>query len=396
SLVCQHIGIAPASLYHHAIFQGGQFQRSQVEGWLALYSKDPTALMTSYSQPFYNDFWSQLDALPGASRVNVPGVYIGGWYDTFLEGTIEGFRSRQLEGAEGARGKQKLVIGPWTHHWPLSTAFGDFQVPEAGRVTPVDYSPESWFAYHLKGEENAISHSPAVTYFLMGPFDGSESKGNVWRSADAWPPPSRALRLFLHPSHTLEATAPAEETTLTYLYDPNDPVPTIGGHNLFLEAGPKDQRPIESRSDVLVFSSQPLSEDLEVAGRLNTLLTVSSNRADTDYVVRLSDVYPDGRSILIADGIVRLAALEPEAQADGDFDKPRQIAIPLGQSAIVFAKGHAIRLSVSSSNYPRFERNSNRPLSALGDEPVVAENRLHFGGDAEAWLELPVTLDTRQ
>ena len=136
ALKCQYIGIAPASLYHHAIYPGGQLYKNQIEGWLGLYAKDSGVLGHIIGQPFYNHFWTHLDAVCMAHRVQVPGLHYGGWYDTFIQGTIDGFVSRQHNGGEGARGTQKLLIGPWTHYFPLSTKLGDFEVPKVGFSLP--------------------------------------------------------------------------------------------------------------------------------------------------------------------------------------------------------------------------------------------------------------------
>ena len=142
NLCCQYIGVAPGSLYHHAMFQGGQFLKHQVEGWLGYYAKHPSILNHVCSQRCYNDFWASTDTMKVAHKVKVPAIHYGGWFDTFSQGSIDAFLARQENGGEGAKGKQKLIMGPWGHYYPLSTDIGDFKVPLAGMRPPVDISPQ--------------------------------------------------------------------------------------------------------------------------------------------------------------------------------------------------------------------------------------------------------------
>ena len=159
-----------------------------------------------------------------------------------------------------------------------------------GFSPPYDMSPQRWFDHYLKNIDNDIDKLPTVTYYVMGPFDGFSSKGNVWKTAENWPVPSKETNFYLGRDHKLIEDLEQEKKTIyNFSADPKNPVQTIGGRNLFLDSGPKDQRPIESRSDVLVFSSEPLKEDLEVTGRLAVKLFVTTNVADTDFVVRLSE-----------------------------------------------------------------------------------------------------------
>lgn len=390
ALKCQYIGTAPGSLYHHAIYPGGQILKNQVENWLGAYARDQGVLNQVCGLPFYTGFWEYLNAVAVANRVTAPALHYVGWYDTFLQGAIDNFVARQINGGEGALGKQKLVIGPWTHHYPASTRLGDFKVPQAGLMPPFDMSPQRWFAHYLKGEENGTQDIPAVSYFVMGPFDGTASSGNVWKSSPAWPVPCLETPLFFTKSHQLASEAPEEEAVLSYLYDPHAPAPTIGGCNLFLESGPKDQSSIEQRSDMLVFTTDLLEEDLEVTGRLHAHLFFASDQADTDIVMRLTDVYPDGRSILIADGIHRTGhchCQNPELNPK----EPRVIDLDLWSTSMVFAKGHRIRVTVTSSNYPKYEKNVNMGVIGSNSGPHrVAHNSFHIGGKHASYIVLPV------
>jgi predicted acyl esterase len=384
SLKCQYIGVAAGSMYHHGIFIGGQILKNQVEGWLSLYAKDPGVHTYVFSQPFYNDFWESFNTLKVADRVQVPAVLYGGWFDTFIQGTLEAFVARQENGGVGARGKQKLLIGPWTHYYPATTKLGDFEIPKEGQQPPVDISLNRWLDHHLKDLKNGVDELPPVTYYVMGPFDGTPSKGNVWKTADKWPVASEERNYYFSASKELKTALNREECHFTYTYDPHNPVPTMGGRNLFLESGPKDIRALEARDDVISFTTEPLEEDTEVTGQIFAKIFFCSDQKDTDLVVTLTDVYADGKSVQIADGIYRVTQKER-------LKEPKEITLDLWSTSIVFAKGHRIRVNVTSSNYPRFEKNLNVGLTgAHSGASAIAKNTIYVGGKTPSRLILPI------
>lgn len=390
SLKCQYIGIAPASLYHHVVYPGGQVCKNQVEGWLGMYAKDSGVLGVVVNNPLYNPFWASLNTMSVAHKVQAPGLHYTGWFDPFVQGTIDAFVTRQDQGGPGALGNQKLLVGPWSHYYPLVMKLGDFNVPSQGLAPPHDTSAESWFDYYLRGNPNGVSELPNVIYYVMGPFDGSPSSGNVWRTSNVWPVPADNRSLYLTCDNTLQETNPTREKGLAYSYDPQDPIHTVGGRNLFLESGPKDQRPLEARKDVLVFTSDPLSDDLEVTGQVVSKLFFSSDQPDTDVVVRLTDVYPDGRSILIAEGIHRTGPKHC-TEREHKLNSPHEIEVDLWSTSIVFAKDHKIRISISSSNFPRHEKNANVGLTGShSGNYAVANNCFYLGGKYPSRLILPV------
>jgi len=391
SLKCQYIGVAAPTLRDHAIFPNGKLLRHQVEAWLSYYAGDTGVFAFVSNHQFYDAFWDEFDSLKVVDRVNVPAILQGGWYDIFIQGTLDAFVARQERGAEGAKGQQKLVVGPWMHFWPAVTKLGDFEVPEAGRQPPVDVSPLRWFDYYLKGVSNGAKDIPAITYYVMGPLDGSPSSGNVWKHADVWPVPSVETPFYLSGKDTLVSdVSKAAVLVSEFAHDPLFPVPTRGGHNLFMDSGPMDQSPLEKRDDVLVFSTEPLEMDLEVTGRLKARLFVSSDCCDTDFVVRLTDVYPDGRSILIADGVFRTGLLSLNDE-NRDPQQPHEIEIDLWSTSLVFAKGHRVRISVSGSNFPRYDLNRNVGLMGNdSSEHVVAHNKVFTGPQYPSRLLLPV------
>lgn len=378
ALKCQYIGQAPASLYHHAIYPGGRLQKNQVETWFKLYAPHPSVLELVKFHPNYNDFWRMVDASRVAHQVKVPALHYGGWFDPFIQGTIDAFQTRQTQGGEGAKGTQKLLIGPWNHFWPQDLSLGDFKVPENAKEAPIDISAKRWFDYYLKGIDNEVPKIPTVTYFVMGPFDGTPSSGNVWRHADTWPIPAIQTPFYLTAEKTLSEAKAVKPAKFPYTYDPENPVLTNGGRNLFLPSGPKDQRSNESRQDVLVFTSSPLTEDLEVTGHLFVKLFISSQLSDIDLAINLTDVYPDGKSLLIAEGFKRVDVTPLQK------GKPQEVEIDLWSTSLVFAKGHSIRIAIAGSNYPRYEL-STKKISAESQDCQIL-----VGPEYPSRLILPV------
>lgn len=391
SLKCQYIGVAAPTLRDHAIYPNGKLLKHQVEAWLGYYAGDTGVFNFAENQQFYDEFWEEFDSLKVVERVKVPAIFQGGWYDIFIQGTLDAFVARQEKGGIGARGKQKLIVGPWTHFWPSVIKLGDFEMPANAQQPPIDTSPLRWFDHYLKEQLNGIENIPPVTYYVMGPFDGSPSSGNVWRFADQWPIPAIEKIYYLNSNNTLTSEKPAAPSKdAEFVHDPAKPVPTVGGHNLFIDSGPMDQQSIESRNDVILFSSEPLKEDMEVTGKIKMHLFVSSNCCDTDFAIRLTDVYPDGRSILITDGTYRTGLLSLQNQ-QRDPAKMHEIEIDLSSTSIVFAKGHRVRISISGSNYPRYELNTNKGILGKNiKEDAKAHNRVYYGLDAPSRLILPV------
>ena len=307
------------------------------------------------------------DALHAYERTNIPVLHIGGWYDVFLNGTLHNFHGMRALGREG----QHLLIGPWTHG-NVSAVQGDldFGFAASGMLIDTQFDLMSYqltfFDRWLKDAPNGWDATPVVKYFVMGT--------NLWKSADSWPPVGVTEQCwYLHSDGRansgigdgrLSRERPESEPGDTYVYDPEQPVPTIGGatlmHALF-KAGPRDQQPIEQRDDVLVYTSARLETPLEVTGPVRVVLYVRTDAPDTDFMARLVDVYPDGRAITVTDGITRMryrngryTYAEPLSP-----DRSYQIEIDLWSTSIVFLPGHSLRVEVTSSSFPRWERNLN-------------------------------------
>ena len=389
-LVCQFIGVAGASMYDIA-YQGGVFRKADVEGWLAGNKFSKKCIATIVGHPVYDDLWRSVDAVARAPKITAPGLFVAGWYDVFSQGTIDAFTSRQYKGGQGALGKQKLVIGPWVHG--RSKNLGQFAVDDEALMTPEGWRTAEWMDYWLKGTQNGVMDGPPVAYYVMGAFDEPRAPGNEWRKAYAWPVPSEPTRYYLHSDGTLSADPPpAQAASRIYAYDPGNPVPTRGGCNLVQAKGPYDQRPVEKRQDVLLYTSDPLGEPLEITGRIEVYLWASSSCRDTDFTVKLTDVYPDGRSVLVQDGINR-------ARFRNSFEREElmnpgevyRFKVDLWSTSIIFNKGHRIRVAVSSSNSPRFEPNPNTgDAFRANDKSQTARNTIYHDAAHPSYILLPV------
>jgi predicted acyl esterase len=388
ALKAQHVMMAFSDMYSQATYQGGVLRKSLVEGWTTRYRYNPANLATIRAHPHYDDFWSEFNSAAQAHRANAPAVFWGGWHDIFVQGAIDSFVGVHNRGGPRAKGKCRLILGPWTHDDLERLAD-----PRKAACWPRAGEAFRFFEYWLKGRCNGVPGDRPVHYYVMGDRCDRSAPGNCWRTADNWPPPSRPTKFHLHADGRLRTAAPSDpEGRLRYRYDPQDPVPTLGGRNIILRQGPRDQRAVESRDDVLLFSTAPLPRPLEVTGRVRARLFVESDCPDTDFTVKLTDVYPDGRSMLIADGILR--ARYHRSFAREDLLKPGEvyaIDVDLWSTSIAFNRGHVIRIAVSSSNAPRFEPNPN-----TGEHPDqatttrIATNTLHLNSDYPSHVLLPV------
>ena len=387
----QYIAVAAANLYTDAGYIGGAFRKEQVEGWTTSHHFDPKAILMWKEHPSFDAFWQRFDSTAKHAVMTSPAVHVGGWFDTFSQGTIDSFVGRQYHGAEGAKGKQKLVMGPWTHGGLGGGKPGELKFRDSR--PRMQYDMFRWFDCLLKGQDNGILKEPAVAYYVMGDVDDPQAPGNKWRYADAWPPPSTETPYYFGKGGTLgEAKPAAGPAFVEYTFDPADPCPTLGGRNLNIKAGPMDQRPAEARKDVLSFTTEPLAAPLEVTGRLRAKVWVSASTADTDLSVRFADVYPDGRSMLMSEGMLRLryrkSLSAPEPMKPGE---PCEVDVDCWSTSLVVAKGHRIRVAVTSSNYPRFDLNPGTGKPWTDDAAAVKQtNRIYVDAAHPSRIVLPV------
>jgi predicted acyl esterase len=392
-LSAQLIQVATPRFYHDAVFPGGVFKKAMLEDWLKATQHSPESLKYFIDHPTYDAFWRGQDLTTRWSKVNAPAMHVGGWYDIFAQGTIDAFLGYQTKGGPKARGKQKLLIGPWAHGI-FQEKVGAFTFPNAKTPPNSLADPWRWFDYHLKGAENGMSGVPAVTYYVMGDTTDKSAPGNEWRTAETWPPvPATPTPYYLRADKTLTLTKPAEnEAALTYAYDPKNPAPTIGGPQLTLPAGPLDQRALESRPDALVFTSEPLAAPLEVTGRVTVRLYAASDAPDTDFFVKLCDVYPDGRSFNVCEGQLRARFREGFTQ-EKRLEPGKVVALPidLWSTSIIFNKGHRLRVIVTSSSAPGYDPNPNTGASFRADDRTrIARNTLALSARHPSHILLPV------
>jgi uncharacterized protein len=392
-IVGQHVSVGAFSPYHGELYQNGVFLKADTEDWLQFSGWPKDVLPLFRQHPSYDDFWRGMNLGTRLDKVRWPIVHEGGWFDLYTQSYLDAFTQLQESGGEGARGHQRLLIGPWVHIEAARNNFGRtagvLTFPQNAGLPPGAPDRFAWLRFWLTGQPAIPADEPAVRYYVMGDVTDHQAPGNFWRAADRWPPPAQPLRLYFTADGGLAREAPASAATREYNYDPAKPVPTRGGSY----DGPMDQRLVESRPDVLVFSTPPLAEPIEVTGRIGVRLYAASSARDTDFTAKLTDVYPNGRSILLKDGIVR-ARFRHSLETEALITPGQQYAydIDLLSTSIVFNRGHQIRVAISSSNSRRFEPNPNTggPLPpGPKEKAVVAHQTIYLGGSEASHIVLP-------
>ena len=317
------------------------------------------------AHPNYDNYWKQISIEDHHADIQVPILGIGAWYDIFLGGTLRNYvRLKKEAGTEAARNGQRLEVTVGGH------AGGGRKIGavDFGEKLEVDGDARMlrWYDWLLRGEANGVEKEKPVKIFVMGK--------NEWREEDDWPlARAKSTRYYLHSAGganglggngTLNNTAPVEEKADQYVYDPSDAVPTIGGplccQALPTGIGPQDQRPAEERADVLVYTTAAFAKDTEVTGPVSLDLYVSSSAVDTDFTGKLVDVGADGFAQNLTEGILRLRCRNSQERPElANPGETYHITVDLWATSNVFLAGHKLRLEVSSSNYPRFDRNLN-------------------------------------
>jgi len=277
-------------------------------------------------------------------------------------------------------------------HGPLKKV-GDIEMPDNFNFDMGAYE-NRFYRYWLLGEDNGIMDEPAVNYYTLGDVTRPDGPGNEWHTADDWPPfRTDETPYFLAFDGALLTERPkVKDAALTFTYDPADPCPTHGGQNLLIPAGPFDQAELAKRPDVFTFATEPLREPLEITGRVHARLYVSSDAPDTDFTAKLVDIYPDGRQLLMLDSIQRVklrkSYRKPKPLKTGKIAK---VDIDLWSISLIFDTGHRIGLHVSSSNYPRFEKNPNSGDDYPTEEILrIAHNTVYVNKKHPSALILPV------
>ena len=351
------------------------------------------------AHPDYDDYWRKVSVEEHFDKIEVPVHTMGGFFDIFGQGTLRGYEGVSKKGANAkARKGSNMMIGPWEHG--ISRKVGDMDWGEAAAVDG-NALELRWFDYWLKGIDNGLDKEPPVKIFVMG--------RNEWRYENEYPLAQTQYRpLYLHSGGgangsqgdgSLSWKKPSSGADADhYAYDPRNPVPSLGGANccgVSTVSGARDQRPNEHRGDILVYSTEPLDEELEVVGPVKLKLWASSSAVDTDFVAKLIDVYPDGRSINVAEGILRAryrdSLSDPSPLEPG---KAYQMEVDLIGTANRFQEGHRIRVHVTSSHFPQFSRNPNTG-EPFGTSATVktAEQTVYHSAARASHILLPVIPD---
>jgi len=369
------------------------------------------ANILNFNPDFSNPLWRQ--ALDGAAalyglerredavfwpynQIDVPALQIGGWFDFSPWAPFKNFNGLRAKArSEFARTHQHVLMGPWQHSTQNVTHLGGLDFGGRSPAAPVMWEHVlDFFGRYLKGEDTELS---AITYFTMGE--------NRWHTADDWPlPGTDRQRFYLHGGGkantctgdgALSRTEPGDEPVDSYVYDPLNPVPTTGGRHIDMGGvipGPRDQIYVERRQDVLCYTSDVLTLDLEITGELAMHLFAATSARDTDFTAQLIDVYPDGKAYNMADGVMRAryrkSIFQPELVTPGEID---EYVIRMGTTSHLFKRGHRIRVDISSSNFPAWDRNMNsgKPIGE-DTEAAQATQTIHHSAVHPSYVELPV------
>jgi len=392
ALKCAYVIVAPESFWTEATFIGGVFKEADTTGWLkgqGVGDQIP-ARRAGLADPKLE---KEQDIYLFRDQIKIPIYHVGGWYDIFSVGTQGNFSFLHNHGAEGARGLQKLMMGPFGH----GALKGELKYEGGGGILNAMADEMPWFDHHLKGIDNGIHKEPAVKYYQMASARKKAfSKKNGWKTADNWPIPSQATKYYLHADHALSTSGPTvSDSSTSYEFDPKNPVKTVGGANLTIPLGPLDQREIGERPDYLRFMTPVLEKDVTIAGRVALDLVAATDGPDTDFVVKLVDVYPDGYEALLLDQPLRTryrAGHHPEQVQMMTPGQPTRMTIELGGTANTFEAGHRIAVHITSSNHPRFEVNPNTgdPPGQEKLPPRVAKNTIYHDAAHASAIILPV------
>jgi uncharacterized protein len=345
----------------------------------------------------YDDYWAAIDDEKRWGEIAAPAFNMGGWYDLYAPQTFTNFNGLRHHGRTPEAKQSKLIVGPWPHALSTSTRTGDIDFG-AGSMADLEALELRWFDYWLKGVDNGILDEPPLRLFIMGV--------NEWRDEHEWPL-ERTMwqKWYLHSNGNansvlgdgeLSTQPPQHESADRFVYDPRYPVQTRGGNNCcsphIVPWGPYDQRTVEMRGDVLCYTSPPLDADTEVTGPIKVILYAATDAPDTDWTAKLVDVQPSGYAMNLCDGVIRARYRESlDHPTLLEPSKVYQYEIELGVTGVVFRKGHCIRVEISSSNFPRFDRNLNTG-GEFGTETEMrpAQQTIYHTREYPSHIVLPV------
>jgi uncharacterized protein len=387
-LVCAMPMVKDYKNQYSNFYPGGVYKKEYTESLQQLGFLTTASIL---AHPTHDLFWTLSEAVTDyPESVAVPVLMVGGWFDHFPDDVLRAFEDIRQRGHPAFRSLHKIIVGPWLHARTEDTVQGAMSFPNA--VGVVTTATQEFFDYCLRGIGNGYSSRPPVLYYQMG--------DDTWREAQSWSGIATRKDTLYFGFHQLQ-TAPVESTDvlgIAFNFDPRNPSPAIGGPRFNPSAddipvGPQDQRfQVESRPDVLTYATAPLTAPMEIDGAPEVVLSVNSNRTDTDFSVRLCDVYPDGRSMLMTQGIRRLRFRDSyESPVLGNGYSVYRLSVNLGNLALTLQPGHALRLDISSSIYPQYDLNLNNggAMYTAGDT-LVAVN----GVSIRSFVVIPTRIPT--
>lgn len=385
--------VAGSQLEYNEYYPGGVYRTEYVQQLDSLGYGMSAGILAN---PFYNLTWQYLQNTNFYPQlINVPCFMIGGWYDHNIDLMMNLFAGIKQSSPITVRNKHKLLMGPWAHG-----GFGQAQVGTCNQGELTFNEACGWsdslalrfFDFYLKNQLNGWDSEPVIRYFNIGE--------NIWNSTSSWPPTGNTNQnYYLNENGLLSSSAPIVNNSFSqYLYNPSNPSPTHGGTTLRqdLLQGPYDQSiVVELRNDLAMFTSPALTNPVQISGKPTAHLFIKSDRKDTDFTIRLCDVYPDGRSMLISDGILRMRFRNGYSIADTSSMIPNQIyeaQIDFPNIAYTFLTGHSIRIDISSSNYPKYDKNLNNGLTMyIAGDTLTATNKIFHETGYASYLNLPVS-----
>jgi putative CocE/NonD family hydrolase len=389
SLKCQVPVVGTPDLYS-AIYIGGELRKELMIPWMQATGYTEEEIDYVILNEKLSAVWDPVRIIDQYDQIHAASLHFGGWYDIFAQDTINGFMGYQYEGGIGAQGNAKLIMGPWLHGNFYGTPTGEIRFPNQDLSIAANAQNavlDKW----LKNNSLLWDQYPTVLYYLMSSVDYNiEGLGNHWYQSDIWPIPFNVSNFYLDSSGGLN-TSSSDSGYNEVEWDAGNVTTTIGGNNLVIAAGMYDQSSLENRNDVLLYTTAALTEAVTTVGSINITLYVSSNCTDTDFTVKLTDVYPDGRSMLITDSILRMR--NRNSLSTWEFMNPGtvyEITLSLVSTAYVFNVGHQIRLAISGSNFPRFEGNPNTGDALWQNSTYyTSQNRIYCNTTYPSMISLP-------
>lgn len=384
-----------ADIYSDIAFPGGVFQRSVIQDFLTEISNlESVAVVAQHARR--DAFWDPVDITMRTGQVNVPTFQVAGWFDMYVDGTLETIAALDESGGPEARGRQLMIVGPYTHQRLFNQIQGELTFPPN-----VLFSDEFRLLIDrfrleiIEGLAPDVFDRPTFTYYVMGDVDRPGAPGNEWRTSDVWPPPHLEVPLYFHGQGRLRTVPPVTPGQTSYESDPSTPLPTIGGNNLFEPSGPRDQRPLLGRPDILAFRTGALpASPFEIVGPMEARLFISSTAPDVDLMVKVCDVYPDGRVMLMREGV-------RQARRREGFDQESlmvsgeiyEVRFDIGHLALALDASHELMVLISSTNSPRWEINPQTGAPFQINDPVrqTATVTLHHSTGHPSQIILPVT-----